>query len=146
MIEELTSETIGDMEVIGEAFTTEANYPKFNLDRFTGFWTQVIDAKIGKVFAVREDGKLVAALGMATTFDPNSGQLMALEQFWYVMPSHRKTRAGLELFRAFEKAGKEAGAKRLVMVHLANLTPESLQKFYEREGFRLVEQTFWKEL
>lgn len=146
MIEELTVETVADMLEIGEAFTTECDYPRFNLGAFTNFWTTVIGAKLGKILAVREGGKLVAALGMATTLDPNSGLLMALEQFWYVMPTHRKTRVGLDLFSAFEKAGKEMGAKRLVMVHLANLTPESLQAFYERHGYKLVEQTFWKEL
>ncbi|NOS67897.1 MAG: hypothetical protein HOO67_06090 [Candidatus Peribacteraceae bacterium] len=146
MIEELTLETLADMEPIGKAFTTEANYPLFNMEAFTNFWSAVIGAKLGKIFAVREDGKLVAALGMATTLDPNSGILMALEQFWYVMPTHRKTRVGLDLFRAFGDEGERVGAKRLVMVHLANLTPESLHTFYERKGYRLVEQTFWKEI
>lgn len=146
MIEELTHENVTDMLQIGQAFTTECNYPPFNLEAFSKFWRMVIDAELGKILAVRENGKLVAALGMAITHDPNSGMLMALEQFWYVMPTHRKTRVGLDLFAAFEKEGERCGAKRLVMVHLANLTPESLQKFYERKGYRLVEQTFWKEL
>lgn len=146
MIEELTVETVDDMLPIGEAFTTECNYPPFNMECFGNFWRAVIGQNVGKIFAVRENGQLVAALGMATTIDPNSGMLMALEQFWYVMPTHRKTHVGLDLFAAFEKEGERCGAKRLVMVHLANLTPESLQKFYERKGYRLVEQTFWKEL
>lgn len=146
MIEELTAETVPDMFEIGEAFTTECSYPKFNTESFAKFWTTVIGMNMGKILAVRENGKLVAALGMATTLDPNSGLLMALEQFWYVMPSHRKTRVGIDLFFRFEKEGKAAGANRLVMVHLAKLTPESLQKFYEREGYRLVEQTFWKDI
>lgn len=147
MISELTVETLDRIIPIGEAFAAEANYPGgFNWTAFSSTWHQMLEFKLGRIFVVEEAGKVVAALGMATSFDPYSGDLTALEQFWFVLASHRKTRVGLDLFERFEQAGKEVGAKKLVMVHLAALTPKSLQSFYEHQGYRLAEQTFWKEI
>lgn len=144
---ELTRDSLLEMDEIGKAFAAEANYPGgWNLKAFVKLWELLLDADFGKIFAVSENGKLVGVLGAGFMEDPYSGQVTATEQFWYVLPSHRKTRAGMELFMAFQEEAKKRRVKKMVMVHLAALTPESLQKFYEKEGFKLAEQTFWKEL
>jgi hypothetical protein len=147
MISELTVDTIDQLEDIGHAFTREANYPGgFSLAAFRAAWVPLLKLDLGKLLVYKNGEKIVAALGMAIVPDGFSGRCTALEQFWYVTPEGRKTRAGVELFYRFEKIGIARGAKKLVMVHLANLTPKRLQEFYEKRGYKLVEQTFWKEL
>lgn len=147
MIEELDLGTLPQIIPIGEAFAKEANYPGgWSWPAFSSMWAALVNNGPGTIFIATEEGRLAGALGAAFMPDPYSGQLTALEQFWYVLPAFRKTRVGMELFQAFQEEARKRKAKKMVMVHLASLTPESLQKFYEREGFKLAEQTFWKEL
>lgn len=147
MIHELTRDSLSEIDEIGKAFAAEANYPGgWSLKSFVKLWELLLDADFGKIFTVSENGKLVGVLGAGFMEDPYSGCHTATEQFWYVLPTHRKTRVGLDLFDAFISEAAKRGMKKAVMVHLAALTPESLQRFYEKEGFRLAEQTFWKEL
>lgn len=147
MITTISLENLSKIDQIGLAFAAEANYPGgWSLNSFSSYWSLLLSGGLGKIFVLEQGGKLVAALGAAFLNDPYSGEFTASEQFWYVLPSHRNTRAGMELFQAFQQEAVKRQAKKIVMVHLAELTPESLQKFYEREGFRLAEQTFWKEL
>lgn len=147
MITELYPQNVSRIDKIGVAFASEAKYPGgWDLTAFLRLWEKLLDTTIGKIFIVEENGEIVGALGAAFTLDPYSGQFVAVEQFWYVLPTHRKTRVGMDLYQAFIAEAQERKVKRVVMVHLAELTPASLQKFYEKEGFRLAEQTFWKEL
>lgn len=147
MIDELDLDTLPQIIPIGEAFAKEANYPGgWSWPDFARMWASLLNGGLGKIFISEDRGTLAGALGAVFTPDPYSGQLTAVEQFWYVLPAHRKTRAGMELFLAFQEEAQKRQAKKMVMVHLANMTPESLQKFYEKEGFRLAEQIFWKEL
>jgi GNAT superfamily N-acetyltransferase len=144
---ELNSDSLHRIDEIGQAFAKEAEYPGgWHLPAFRRMWSVLLDHNIGQIWAIEESGKLVAVLGAVFMEDPHSGWPTATEQFWYVLPEARKTRMGMDLFRIFERQAYERKSKKMVMVHLAALTPESLQKFYEKEGFRLAEQTFWKEL
>lgn len=147
MITELNSATLYQMDEIGKSFAEEAQYPGgWSYPAFSKTWNLFLDAELGKIFVARENDGVVGALGAVFVPDPYSGQVTAVEQFWFVLPSHRKTRVGMELFQAFREEAQKRQAKKMVMVHLAALTPESLQKFYEKEGFRLAEQIFWKEI
>jgi len=147
MMTELYLDTLSQIDEIGQSFAKEARYPGgWNWDAFHQVWFELLSSGLGKIFVVEDDNGLVGALGAAFLPDPYSGQMTAVEQFWYVLPSHRKTRVGMDLFLAFQQEAQKRQAKKMVMVHLAALTPESLQKFYEKEGFKLAEQTFWKEL
>jgi GNAT superfamily N-acetyltransferase len=147
MISELTVETLPMIREIGEAFATEANYPGgFNLDAFCKQWNPILAFGLGKIFCVVEDNRIVGALGAAFIPDCFSGAPTAVEQFWLVLESHRKTKLGLELFSAFEQEAKARKVSKIVMVHLAFLAPQYLEKFYLSQGYSLAEKTFWKEL
>jgi len=147
MIDELDLDTLPQIIPIGEAFAKEANYPGgWDWMAFAGMWAGLVTSDVGRIFISTDEGRLAGALGAVFMPDPYSGQMTAVEQFWYVLPAFRKTRVGMDLFLAFQQEAQKRQAKKMVMVHLAALTPESLQKFYEKEGFKLAEQTFWKEL
>jgi len=147
MIRELAGEELDLMLPIGEAFAAEANYPGgFSLDAFKASWEPLLMAGLGKVFIAEENGVLVAALGMAFLPDSYSGAKTASELFWFVVQSHRASKVGMELFNRFEAEGIACGAKKLVMVHLSDLTPERLEKFFVARGYRAVEKTYWRML
>ena len=127
----------------GKAFLEEAGWKAFNPGAFQRYWIAVLGEGVGEINAVLDNGKVVAALGCAFIEDPFTGGQTALEMFWWVHPDHRNSRIGLDLWRTFEKRAKDKGCKQIAMVHLASL---NLQHIFERRGYKLVEQTFRKEI
>lgn len=124
-------------------FLEEAGFSKFNPEAFARNWRVLIAADLGEITAVLDNGKIVAALGAAFLEDPFTGEMTAFEHFFWTHPDYRKSGLGLDLWVNFETRAKERGAKQIAMVHLSSL---NLQKVFERRGYKLVEQTFRKEV
>lgn len=134
---------------IGRAFAKEANFPgRFNSEAFARHWKPLMKAGIGEIMATIADesdvaSELIGVMGYAFAECPFSGAITALESFWWVHPDHRKGRVGALMWEAFEARAKERDAARICMIHLAGL---DLSKVYEARGYKLCEQTFWKEI
>lgn len=147
-VTKLTAEQIPLTFPIGHAFTKEASHPGgFNEEAFSSVWTQLIDGGVGEIYAIFDstrDVKIVGLLGAVFCAEPFSGRFSATEQFWFVAPEWRKTNAGKLLLDRFMSDARARDCKQIVMVCLDKLTPVELRKFYERNGFELVEQTFRK--
>lgn len=69
--------------------------------------------------------------------------MVATEALWYVAPSFRKGRAGLKLLEAFEYWGKLVGADTTILANFGNAT---LDKLYEKRGYKKVEHSFIKQI
>ncbi len=70
---------------------------------------------------------------------------VAVEHMWYVHPSHRKGRLGLELQQAYEYwAQHVAKADAVQMGLLTNLVPDKVAKYYTRKGYNEMERVFIK--
>lgn len=92
--------------------------------------------------ALREDqvvGFIVGAISNA----PFSSDKIASELGWFVKKEARGTKASYLLFKAYEDWAYRAGAKIVQSAYLPELTP-GLDKFYDREGYRPVEQSYIK--
>jgi len=66
------------------------------------------------------------------------------EIIWYVSKKHR--RQGINLYRAFEHMSLKRGMKHIVMVNMGNFKNDAFKKFYESEGFDLLETQYIKKL
>lgn len=69
-------------------------------------------------------------------------KLVAAEVGWWVEPEHRRSKIGQELLWAFEQWGKQSGCTLATMTSL----DDDIGKFYEKNGYRLYERTYIKEL
>ena len=67
---------------------------------------------------------------------------IATEVVWWVDPDHRKSEIGMKLLEAFEFWAKKVGCGLISMVGL----DDNLDKFYVRNGYRLSERAYVKEL
>lgn len=72
-------------------------------------------------------------------------KLTATETWWYVRPEARKSGTGLALMDALESWAKDAGAWRLSMMMIEDVSP-GVEKLYARRGYKPRERTFVKEL
>ena len=130
----------------GERFFAEGNLPgKFNKAHFCNQWERLITHADGAILGVFDDeGNILGALGYAIAPDFFTGQSVATELLWYVLPEHRGY--GLALLEAFERHARQRGAKFVGMTHLMSLQPEKLGAFYERCGYKCIEHHYMKEL
>jgi GNAT superfamily N-acetyltransferase len=109
-------------------------------------YTDLISRGVGHMFILEDEkGIMRGGLGCIVCEDFHFPRTIAVETYWYVEPEY--SGHGKELVDFFEKWAKEtAKCQYTAMIHLADSHPERLQKFYEKNGYRLVEQHFVKEL
>lgn len=67
---------------------------------------------------------------------------IATELGWWVEPEYRNSGIGRELIHAFEDWARDEGCKSLVMISL----DEELGRYYEKNGYRLIERSYMKEI
>jgi GNAT superfamily N-acetyltransferase len=75
--------------------------------------------------------------------DMSTGELCCMEFFWFVDPNERGS-IGIRLLDALESEARKRGAVRVLMAHLASEKTAKFEKLYERRGYELKEQVFYK--
>ena len=76
----------------------------------------------------------------------NHNTTMAQELFWWVDEDKRKSGVGLKLLRAAEKQAKELGAESMMMISIADLDGEKVNKLYKAMGYKPQESIFMRVL
>lgn len=71
---------------------------------------------------------------------------VTIEQLWWVDPEHRGSKHATKLIDAFEEWSRQIGVKRVVMGHFNDLIGTKVKKYYEKNGYKLLEQSYVKEL
>ena len=101
---------------------------------------QVADA--GTAFVARCNGEPVGALGALLVPNIYNPEIRTMaECFWYVLPEHRESRAGLLLLNEFDRVASEQADE--ATMSLLGTSPVNL-KTYEKRGFTLAEYAFTK--
>ncbi len=148
MIREWTvEEAIVDRRVAEfmKAFEGATREIKVDVDYTFERYSQLMKAGVCRIFiAETEDKTLQGAIGFLLSNDLHDDKKIAIETFWFVHPAYRGI--GKELFNTFEAEGAKAGCKKLAMIHLADSYPESLERFYIKNGYRLLEKHYIKEI
>lgn len=129
------------------AFFRESGLPgNLNFTHWKEQWTKFIDMGIGKIIAFYDGQKFVGMIGGLCVPCTMTAEKEAIEAFWYVQKDHRGTTTGIRLLQAFEKWAKQAGAKRIKMMHLSDLNADMMRNIYLRMGYAPLEQAYWKAL
>jgi len=119
---------------------------EFNRDKTEKFVEFLLDSPHGSVFVALDENKLVGIiLGIASEPAFAHG-LAATELAWWVDPDYRGTKVGPELMKHYEDWCDSIGANVCVMSTYPKVSPESLGKFYERNGYELGEISYRKVL
>lgn len=131
-----------------EFYASSKHLNGFQLERFIQFWTAMLNSGAGVIFVVTESnaqGEVIvgAICGMAHA-DIYSGDMIASEFAWRVR--ERSRGAGVRLYYAFENWAREQGCKTIQMVHLSEVMPEKVAKFYLRLGYEAIETRYSKSL
>ena len=118
----------------------------FHVEHFCHFWRVMLENDLGVVFLLEQEGVIQGAIGGLATPDPYHGGMVASEAFWYILPEYRGGIGSGRLYKALETWAVEQCAEEIRMVHLRASMPERMSKFYERNGYTLMETHYSKPL
>jgi GNAT superfamily N-acetyltransferase len=99
----------------------------------------VFDAGERGVILVAEDVGLIGFLALVDVVHPMTGERLADELGWWVVPTHQHQRVGLSLLRQAEAWARGRG---LHTLRLGAPLGTELPRFYEALGYRAVEIAF----
>lgn len=151
MIRPLEPNEVHLMLEAGNAFYLEGNLPgKFNNDVFLRRTRQLIESD-GVIFAsFTDEGEFRGALAVTVCECMFTGNRMAVECFWYILPRFRGGLFGVKLLQTFDRWSKINKIDVGAMIHLIKENPEGglktdqLEETYKQMGFRPVEKMFIK--
>lgn len=126
---------------MGERFHSTSEYSKhvgWDPQKTLELATNLVAQK--NLLVIDSNGSLLGMLGMV--FFPHflSGEVIAIEVFWWLEPEHRGE--GKKLLKAAEGLARERGAKRMQMI----APNERVGILYKRIGYTFVESAYQKTL
>lgn len=138
MIREATIEDIPAIMEMGKRFADEAG-----VTAQVGWEEESVEALLRHLIADPDGILLVADKGMigglVITHVFNSATRIFQEMFW-----RSEGAEGIKLLRAAEKAAKERGASRVLMLSTQEMDPERTGRLYGRLGFDVGETIYTK--
>lgn len=139
---------LSDLVSMGRAFFNEAQWQSIY-----GHWddieaseslTNLLNDENSIIFVAKEGHETIGMIGAYIfPFWLNKTTSMLSEFFWYVKPEHRSL-VGVQLKDALDEEAIKRGVQVSSMGSLEVMP--SLDKFYERNGYRLCEKTYLKRL
>ncbi len=147
MIRNLTIKDLDTVAHLADQFYASSQFlERFNLDIFKRTWASFFNSGTGIIFGLVDEqtGEIYGGIGGCKYADPNNGEMIAAEFFWYVDKDRRGE--GIALLNRFESWAKEQGCRIVQMVHLCDLMPEVVKRIYDMRGYRAVEIAYRKEV
>src|SRR5262245_8932243 len=139
MIRAMTPEELPKIIPGAYSFFREANLPgQFDAEHCIRTWERFLQTDVGVLgWQAAAQSQAIDAIGGVIYPNAFTGQLHAMEMFWYVLPGQRSI--GLKLLRWFEGQALARGARRIIMVCLHNLNRDKIGAFYQRIGYAPLE-------
>ena len=132
------------LTIFMKGFEQATSEVKVNMDYAWEKYQRMMEQGIVKLFVAEEDGEIQGSIGFLITDDFHEDLKICIELFWFVDPRFRGIGKGL--VDRFEEEARQSGCKKTAMIHLSDSYPESLEKFYLKNGYRLLEKHYVKEL
>jgi GNAT superfamily N-acetyltransferase len=123
-----------------------APHDQLNEAHYGECWRGFLKTGIGAMFLLEDGGELVGGIGGVAHPDLVTGELTAVELYWYVKPEYRRGTMPIRLLTEFEQWAARRGCRTVAMIHMQDSMPEALGAFYERRGYKLYETMYRKSL
>ena len=129
---------------MGKAFFDASGYNKET--EFNELDTEEMLKKLIEAGSLLTDGESGMIGFLVFPIFMNNSHLIAQELFWWVDEDKRKTKLGLNLLQAAEKAAKDQGASSMLMLSLNDLNGEKVNNLYKSLGYSARETTYMRSL
>lgn len=120
---------------------------RFNAQKGREFFERVITGALEDhvCLVALKDLKAIGFLVGAALQPSFSNNKVATELGWWIEEEHRKTRASVLIYEAYEDWAFRIGCSHVQGAYLPGVSPE-LDNFYKRRGYTQVESSFLKTL
>lgn len=123
-----------------EAFFAESQIGGvLDFGHFCMSWGKLIALDMAAVMVYRYNDRTLGIIGGTLTKCLMTGDLIAMEAFWWVHPSKRSSPVGIKLLRQWEGWAIDGGAKRIYVGNLQAVNPEKMADLYAHLGYTLLE-------
>lgn len=144
MIRIATKKDFPEIIKLMKGFEQASSQVKVNTEHCTKMYETLFDGGNTTLLILEEDGQMQGGLGFLIHPDLHSGELRSVETYWFVSPEFRGR--GAELMERYEEEAVKKGVKHIGMVFLQDSYPERLKAFYIKNGYKLHEQHYVKEV
>lgn len=143
MIRECEEKDLDEVLILVEKFFNEniGRFLKYDRDKAMEDIKNLFKSGTLKTFVI-DDGKIRGMISALVTRSMFTDEAVATELVWYVDSEHRK--AGVRLYKSFEKYLKSIGVNKIIMIHMEG--GESVGDFYKMCGYRELEKSYIKEI
>ena len=147
-IREATEEDVIDLAILGKQFVkgSQNELLGWNSSKVYDSLADAIERDDFGIFVLCAGTEVVGMFFRFVTPCFFSDVKQAVEIAWYVDPEHRGSRKALQMLEMYEQWAKEHDAVCVNLVNLDVLRGDKIAKLYSRMGYKLVENTFTKEL
>ena len=143
-----TKEDVIDLAILGKQFVKESQNEFLGWDS-NKVYNSLFDAVQREdfcIFVLCADDEIVGMLIGFVTPCFFSSVLQAVEITWYIAPEHRGSKMAISMIEDYERWAEDRGAICANLMNLEVLKGDKVARFYGRLGYKLVENTFMKEL
>lgn len=148
IFEVTTSKELEECLQLGEHHYKFSNYYSGDMrdlrKNFIPSWQNLIKKKIGKIFVMEKNEKIIGGMGFLITPDTEDGTLTCIGRFWYMDEKHRGE--GVKVYRKVESYAKSVGCKKIIMGCLSFSHADKFKKLYTRMGFQENETSYIKHI
>lgn len=127
-------------DLISHFFKQDGVDFKFDRKQCEQFVRASIDDKIA--FVADKDKKIIGIIAGQVMVPPGSDDKVFHELVWFVLPEYR--RYGIKLFNRIEQFCQTNDIKHMIFIHIINSVSEKVERFYQKKGFKLLEQHYIK--
>lgn len=150
MIREAKLEDIPIILTMGNEFLKESKVNVFiPYDEITlyNFVLNGINNSTSTILLYEDSNKQVLGFigGIIFPHPFNNNIKIAAELVWWVYPEHRGT-VGKPLLNSFEIWGKSNSVNIISVMSLENMNPTTIDKIYKKQGYQLIEHSYFKEV
>ena len=144
MIIKATEKEVSQAVLLGNQFSEESKFVRFNADIAIENVKNLIRNNIGVLFLAYKDFEIIGMICGIKYPDFLTGLWTAMELFWFV--DKRKRGVGIRLLIKFESWARKENCKDIIMMHLSDSMPEEVKTIYEKKGYKYLESHYIKEL
>ena len=140
-----TEDDVFDILILAKEFSREApKSHKWNKDKTEQFLLSALHNTNMEIFVIGVGDEIEGALVGLLSELYMSHTVQATELAWFVTKEYRGKPASIRLMKTFEKWAKENGASQVGMGDIEGIS--SLEKLYNRLGYKKAETVYLKEL
>lgn len=139
----LGPDTEAALRPLAEQFFAESKLSgELNYDFLVMNIRKSLDASLMGLWVLEVEDRIVGAIGGVLTSHIFTGDVIAIETFWFVTEEHRRGLGGARLLNMFIDWAAKCDASQVHVAHMEHIHPDRMAEFYIGQRFSKLETIY----